>query len=216
MHEKHWKVKIQYYSDLSDDFTYQLKPYNLKDLLSEKISSFDFKYDTNFSEIELEKWGTVNFVSVVRRGNKRNTLFLYLVDDSKNILYDFSEPVGFPNDFTVKEFLFTDINKDNKKDLLLVLTGLSDHNLYDARVYTANEIGGFEMDTDLRNKLNNSKKPFNKNINNILTYLNKNYKTVGFGSWKNNKLCNRTAAVEERDSEFMGNGIKLLRMVKKQ
>lgn len=168
------KVNLQYDSDVSDNFTYQLKPYNLKDLILEDISGLKFKYDTDFSEIELEKWGTVKFVSVVRKGKKRNTLFLYLIDDSENILYNFSEPVGFPNDFKVKDFLFTDINNDNKKDLILVLTGLSDHNLYDARVYTENEMGGFEMDTELRNKLNNSKKPFHKNINDILTYLNTN------------------------------------------
>lgn len=163
------KVNLQYYSDVSDSFIYQLKPYNLKDIISDGRSDFD----TDFSEIELEKWGTVKFVSVVRKNKKRNTLFIYLVDNSENILYNFSEPVGFPNDFKVKEFLFTGINKDNKKDLLLVLTGLSDHDLYDARVYTQNEMGGFEMDTDLRNKLNNTKKPFNKNTNDILTYLNK-------------------------------------------
>lgn len=164
------KVQIQYNLKASDccvNSTILLKPYNLKDIESDTRSS----YECNVSEINLEKWGAVKFVSIIRTSTKRKTLFLYLTDNAGNIIYDFSQETNFPNDFKIKEFLFTDINKDGRKDLLLILTGISDSKICEVNIYEQNELGGFKMNKEMAKKLNKRKKLHDYSMTDVLKYI---------------------------------------------
>jgi hypothetical protein len=136
--------------------TYKFKPYNLKDLETDTRSEFD----NDFTDITLGKWGEVKFVSVVRTetDTKRKVLFLYLVDDKDNILYEFSGSLAYPNDFKVKDFLFKDINDDGREDLLLILEGITDLKLHETMIYEQNEMGGFDINIKKTNKMNEEEK----------------------------------------------------------
>jgi hypothetical protein len=147
-------VDIQY-AEQNKKYTYKFKPYNLKDLETDTRSEFD----NDFTDITLEKWGEVKFVSVVRTetDTKRKILFLYLVDDKDNILYEFSGSLAYPNDFKVKDFLFKDINDDGREDLLLILEGITDIKLHETIIYEQNKIGGFHINIKKTNKMNEEK-----------------------------------------------------------
>ena len=110
----------------------------------------------------MKKWGKVKFVSVIRTSMRRKTLFIYLVDDKENILYDFSESVVFPSDFRVNDFLFKDINNDGREDFLLILGGITDLELHKAIIYEQNKIGGFEVNVNKTKKINNKMNETNK------------------------------------------------------
>lgn len=109
-----------------------MKPYTLKDMESKRATFKD-----KSSPVYLKEWGgEINFVSRYRTDNKHQVLFLYLVDKNDRVLYDFSQPIPLPNGINIKEFSFVDLNKDGRKDFILILE-------YDARVYFQNEYGGF-------------------------------------------------------------------------
>ena len=130
--------------------TFKFKPYNLKDLETDIRAEFD----NDITDIALEKWGKIKFVSVIRTSTKRKTLFIYLVDDKENILYDFSGSMEFPSDFKVNDFLFKDINDDGREDLLLILGGITDLELHKIIIYDQNEMGGFEVNIKMTRKIN--------------------------------------------------------------
>jgi hypothetical protein len=160
-------VEIQYIGQKTKN-TFRFKSYNLKDLEADIRAEFD----SDIKDITLIKWGKIKFASVVRTSSKRKTLFIYLVDDKKNILYDFAGSMAFPNDFKVNDFLFKDINDDGREDLLLILEGITDIELHEIIIYEQNEMGGFEVNvkksTIINNKMNESKK---YNIRDIIEYL---------------------------------------------
>lgn len=159
-------VSIQYTGKIKN--TFNLKPYNLNDLEMDMRAEFD----NDITDITLEKWGKIKFVSVLRRSTKRNTLFIYLMDCKKNILYDFSGSMAFPNDFKVNEFLFQDINDDGREDLLLILGGITDLKLHEIIIYEQNEMGGFEVNIKTTKKINNKmngKKQYS--VQDIIEYL---------------------------------------------
>ena len=99
-------------------------------------------------------------------------MFIYLVDDKENILYDFSESVVFPSDFRVNDFLFKDINNDGREDFLLILGGITDLELHKAIIYEQNKIGGFEVNVNTTKKINNKMNETNKySVWDMLKYL---------------------------------------------
>lgn len=142
-------VDIQY-TGQNEKNTFKFKPYNLRDLETDNRAEFD----NDTTDITLEKWGKIKFVSVVRTSLKRKTLFLYLVDDKDNILYDYSGSSAFPNDFRVNDFSFRDINDDGREDLLLILQGITDSKLHKVIIYDQNKLGGFEVDIEKTRKVN--------------------------------------------------------------
>lgn len=159
-------VDIQYTGEIIK--TFKFKPYNLNDLEKDNRA----KFDNDITDITLKKWGKVKFVSVVRTGIKRNTLFIYLTDCKGNILYDFSDLMAFPNDFKVNDFLFKDINDDGREDLLLILGGITDSELHEIIIYEQNEMGGFDVNLEKTQKTNfkmNKDKKYS--IRNIVSYL---------------------------------------------
>ena len=138
--------------------TFNFISYNLKDLELDVRAEFD----NDIEDVTLKKWGKVKFVSVIRTSMRRKTLFIYLVDDKENILYDFSESVVFPSDFRVNDFLFKDINNDGREDFLLILGGITDLELHKAIIYEQNKIGGFEVNVNKTKKINNKMNETNK------------------------------------------------------
>lgn len=160
-------VDIQYTGQNTKN-SVKFKPYNLKDLETDTRAEFD----NDIQDIILEKWGKIKFVSVVRTSMKRKTLFLYLVDNKDNILYDFSGTLAFPNDFKVNDFSFEDINDDGRKDLLLMLQGITDLKLHEIIIYEQNEMGGFEINIKKTKKLNYKMNEAHKySLQDIFNYL---------------------------------------------
>ena len=105
---------------------------------------------------------------------KRKTLFIYLVDDKENILYDFSGSMAFPNDFKVNDFLFKDINNDGREDFLLILGGITDLELHEIIIYEQNKIGGFEVNVKKTKEINNKMNEANKySVRDMINYLEK-------------------------------------------
>lgn len=139
-------VDIQY----AEKNTFKFKSYNLKDLEMDTRAAFD----NDITDITLEQWGKIKFASVVRTNTKRKTLFIYLIDDEENILYDFSGSMLFPNDFKVNDFLFEDVNNDGREDLLLLLDGITDLELQEVIIYEQNKMGGFEVNIKKQKKIN--------------------------------------------------------------
>ena len=151
------KIDVQYTEQKRKD-TFNFISYNLKDLELDVRAEFD----NDIEDVTLKKWGKVKFVSVIRTSMRRKTLFIYLVDDKENILYDFSESVMFPSDFRVNDFLFKDINNDGREDFLLILGGITDLELHKAIIYEQNKIGGFEVNVNKTKKINNKMNETNK------------------------------------------------------
>ncbi len=159
-------VDIQYAGEITN--TFKFKPYNLNDLEKDNRA----KFDNDVKDITLKKWGKIKFVSVVRTSTKRNTLFIYLTDCKRNILYDFSDSMAFPNDFKVNDFLFKDINDDGREDLVLILRGITDSELHEIIIYEQNEMGGFDVNLEKTQKTNlkmNEDKKYS--IRDIVSYL---------------------------------------------
>ena len=129
---------------------YTLKPYNLSDF--EAHTNWTFEH--SITEVDLDKWGSVKFVSILRDSGKRKTYSLYLTDKDENILYDFnSSGVGNLVGFHVKKFQFIDVNNDNRKDLILIITDNEGSETHQTRVYEQNESGGFEINAELLVKM---------------------------------------------------------------
>lgn len=161
------KIDVQYTEQKRKD-TFNFISYNLKDLELDVRAEFD----NDIEDVTLKKWGKVKFVSVIRTSMRRKTLFIYLVDDKENILYDFSESVVFPSDFRVNDFLFKDINNDGREDFLLILGGITDLELHKAIIYEQNKIGGFEVNVNKTKKINNKMNETNKySVQDMFKYL---------------------------------------------
>lgn len=158
-------VHIQY---AGENIKNKFKSYNLKDLETDIRASFD----NDITDITLEQWGKIKFASVVRTSTKRKTLFIFLIDDEENILYDFSGSMAFPNDFKVNDFLFKDLNNDGRNDLLLLLGGITDLELHEVIIYEQNKMGGFEVNIKKQKEINNKMNEVGKyNIHDLIDYL---------------------------------------------
>ncbi len=79
------KIDVQYTEQKRKRYFLIFISYNLKDLELDVRAEFD----NDIEDVTLKKWGKVKFVSVIRTSMRRKTLFIYLVDDKENILYDF-------------------------------------------------------------------------------------------------------------------------------
>ena len=128
----------------SDERNMVLKPYNFNDEIAQS-NRRSVTNEISETPVKLDGWGSVNFVSRVRT-SKKTALFLYLTDDDGNILYEFTPYV--PNDFQVKQFKFTDVNNDNREDLLLEVCGRPDPEMLVENVFLQNEMGGFVLDQE--------------------------------------------------------------------
>lgn len=100
------------YKDLPLDGNYVFRPYNLAD-----IKGFTPLKEHSFA-IDLNSWGSVNFVSgEVNTGNKVYPL-VYLTNGQDDILYEFRG--YFHTGSKIIETSVTDINKDGLKDITII------------------------------------------------------------------------------------------------
>ena len=121
--------------------------------------------------VDINKWGTIDFVSRFREGSKHSVLFVYLTDKSGNIIYDFAYPNYFPTASYVHDFKFTDLNSDGLEDLILILSCGGDTR--QARVYFQNSKKGFEENEVLFDKLNSEKDSYNKDVECVTNFIEK-------------------------------------------
>lgn len=121
----------------------------------------DFKYADTIKNIKLEKWGNVKLVSRVRSGGKHKVLYLYLIDNFDNIIYDFSSEYPFPYRTKVNESKFVDINGDGLEDLIILLDSIEEKDEESdnqVRIFFQNSNGGFEESKQLFDILNSLSK----------------------------------------------------------
>ena len=132
--------------DLPADGTFQFRPYNMKD-----IDGFSPFKDQCFS-IELNSWGTVNFISgKVTHAHHINTV-AYLANEDGDIFYKFDSVLG--NNLDYDAVSFQDINKDGLKDLVLIVSA-RDYGFMGAVVlFIQKADGAFEVDSSLSEEVN--------------------------------------------------------------
>lgn len=146
------------------DGEFVFKTFNIKD---EEEKDFIFKDE--IYPVDINKWGTIDFVSRFREGSKHSVLFVYLTDKSGNIIYDFGYPNYFPSASYVHDFKFTDLNSDGLEDLILILSCGGDTR--QARVYFQNSKKGFEENEVLFDKLNSEKDSYNKDVECVINFI---------------------------------------------
>lgn len=120
------EAKIKYtdkgkdYKDLYLDGNYLFRPYNLAD-----IKDFTPHKEHSFA-IDLNSWGSVNFVSgEVDHGDKVYPA-AYLTNGHDDILYKFRAP--FQTGFKIIEASIKDINNDGLKDVMITTGFIGDAN----------------------------------------------------------------------------------------
>lgn len=141
----------------------------------------DFTYDDTIKSIQLGKWGNVKLVSRVRRGGKHTVLYLYLIDNFDNIIYDFSSEYPFPYMTKVKESKFEDINGDGLEDVIILLNSIEEKDEKSdnqVRIYFQNSNGGFEESKQLFDIVNSLSKKRRRDISYILKYVKKQMKRL--------------------------------------
>lgn len=141
----------------------------------------DFTYDDTIKGIQLAKWGNVKLVSRIRRGGKHTVLYLYLIDNFDNIIYDFSSEYPFPYMTKVNESKFEDINGDGLEDVIFLLNSIGEKDEgsdNQVRIYFQNRNGGFEESKQLFDIVNSLSKKRRRNISYILNYVKKQMKRL--------------------------------------
>lgn len=120
------EAKINYtdkgeaYKDLSLEGNYLFRPYNLAD--NEDfipLKEYSFVIDLNF-------WGSVNFVSGEVNHGEKVFPAAYLTNEHDDILYKFQAP--FQTGFKVVEASIKDINKDGLNDVKITIGYIGDSN----------------------------------------------------------------------------------------
>lgn len=157
--------KAQSYKNLSLDGTMLFKPYNIKD-----IDGFSPFKDQCFT-VNLNSWGSINFVSGKITGGNHIPTVCYLTNKDGDILYDFDSP--FPYSVNVKAVSFQDVNKDGLKDIIIIIVDSEDSSSQMAKVFFQKVDGSFFDDDKLDQEINDSRK--NKDIKTIVDYLAKRY-----------------------------------------
>lgn len=148
------------------DGEFVFKTFNIKDEEEE-----DFIFKDEIYPVNINKWGTVDFVSRFREGSKHSVLFVYLTDKSGNIIYEFGYPDYFPTASYVHDFKFTDLSSDGLQDLILILSCGGDTR--QARVYFQNSKKGFEENEVSFDKLDSEKDSYNKDVECVINFIEK-------------------------------------------
>lgn len=149
------------------DGTFQIKPYNIKD-----IDGFSPFADQCFN-VNLNSWGNIKFISGQVTGGKHIPTVFFLTDDDENILYDFDSPL--PYSVYIKAVSFEDLNKDGLKDIIIIAT--DDYQVPVgkgepiAAVFFQKSDGSFNEDSKLNSQINTSGN--NKDVQSVKEYLSK-------------------------------------------
>jgi hypothetical protein len=146
--------------------TFQFIPYNLND-----IKGFSLIKDQSFI-VDLNSWGNVNFVSGKLTGGNHIPVEFYLTNKDSDILYDFDATLPYSVDVTAISFV--DVNKDELKDIIIIVTDNYDGSGSKiATVYLQKTDGSFTNDDPKLNGINKSGN--NKDIKTVIDYLSKKF-----------------------------------------
>lgn len=157
--------KSQYIKQQPKEGTFQFKPYNLNDIKG----GFSIIKNQSFT-VDLNSWGSVKFVSGKLTAGSHIPVVFYLTNDNGDILYDFDSALPYKVD--VKAISFVDVNKDNLKDIIIIVT-CNDDSAQVATVYLQKDNGSFDNDPKLDQEINSSGN--NKDIKTITNYLSKKF-----------------------------------------
>jgi major membrane immunogen (membrane-anchored lipoprotein) len=156
-------------NNLVKDGTFQLEPYNIKD-----INGFSPFADQCF-DINLNSWGNIKFISGQVTGGKHVPTVIFLTDEDENILYDFDSPLPYYAD--IKAVSFEDLNKDGLKDIIIIATDdyqvPVDKGGPIAEVFFQKSDGSFTEDHKLNSEINTYGN--NKDIQSVKDYLSKKF-----------------------------------------
>ncbi len=141
------EAKIKYtekgeaYKDLSLDGNYIFRPYNFADI--ENITSLE---ELSFV-VDLDSWGSVNFVSGESDTGKVAHPVAYLTNEHDDILYEFAAP--FQTGTEIIDASIKDINGDGLKDVMIVTAFTEDPDIEHIEwIFFQNDDGLF-YDSDL-------------------------------------------------------------------
>lgn len=158
-----FEEKSQKNKDKSLDGTFLFRPYNLKDF--EGFSPF-----TNQSfTIDLNSWGTVNFVSGKMLGGNHIPTLVYLTNQDGDIFYYIT---SF-NNVEIYAVSFKDLNKDGLKDIIIIYGVEEDSSSQLAKIFFQKPDGSFYGNGELNQEINESVK--NKDIKTVTDYLSKKF-----------------------------------------
>jgi len=148
--------------------TFELTPYNLKN-----IKGFTLIENQTFM-VDLNSWGNVKFVSGKLTAGNHIPVVFYLTNKDGDILYDFNATLPYSVD--VKAVSFEDVNKDGRKDIIIIV--VADN--YDgssggpiATVYLQNADGSFTNNYKLDQEINDSEN--NKDVDSVKNYLSSKF-----------------------------------------
>jgi hypothetical protein len=143
--------------------TFEFTPYNLKN-----INGLELIKEQTFM-VDLDSWGNVKFVSGKLTGGDHIPVVFYLTNDDGDILYNFY--AALPYSIDVKAVSFQDVNKDGRKDIIIIVADNYDGATGDpiATVFLQEADGSFTNDYKLDQEINDSGN--NKDISTIANYL---------------------------------------------
>lgn len=118
--------------------------------------------------VDLNSWGSVNFISGKITGGAHVPTVFYLTNESEDILYRFSDS-PFPYNVDVSAVSFKDVNKDGLKDIIIIVADNSNAGKPIAAVWLQGKDKKFVCNLDLFHSLNES--GYNKNIEAVVNFL---------------------------------------------
>jgi len=147
--------------------TFEFTPYNLKN-----IDGLELIKEQTFM-VDLNSWGNVKFVSGKITGGDHIPVVFYLTNEDGDILYNFY--AALPYSIDVKAVSFQDVNKDGRKDIIIIAADNYDGAAGDpiATVYLQEADGSFTNDYKLDQEINDSGN--NKDISTIANYLSSKF-----------------------------------------
>lgn len=151
------------YPDSHESYIYA--PYTINDLM--ELQGFTLNKDQSFT-VNLNSWGTVNFVTCERS----KFPYFYLTNKDGDVLYDLNGIPLIP-DCEIKAVSFQDVNKDGLKDIIIIVANKNDSSNINADVIFQQVDGTFDIDGKLNREINDSGN--NKDIKSITDYLSKKF-----------------------------------------
>ncbi|WP_349946039.1 hypothetical protein ABFV83_18745 [Lacrimispora sp. BS-2] len=142
---------------------FEFTPYNLKN-----IKGLELIKEQTFM-VDLNSWGNVKFVSGKLTGGDHIPVVFYLTNEDGDILYNFY--AALPYSIDVKAVSFQDVNKDGRKDIIIIVADNYDGATGDpiATVFLQEADGSFTNDYKLDQEINDSGN--SKDISTIANYI---------------------------------------------
>lgn len=170
------EVTIVEYADKSDAARYTTKEGTSYEYIPLNVNNmYGFVPIKNQTyTVDLNSWGTVNFVAGIKTEDKMKPLAFYLTDKNGNIYYEFY--VDPYVNVEIRNILIQDVNKDGLKDIIIVSKGTNPDDisrLDNATILFQDDKGSFTNDRALDEDIKNS--GYNKDIKSILNYLSKKF-----------------------------------------